>query len=134
MNVEVSQIDTPLTADGTAQGLVTIGSTVGILPGAICQLYQSTGGFLSVTVQVTDIPSSTTLNVRIIAQPQAGPTTGGPQAASTASAPAATLTFNTKPNSGRSNVSAFTMANGARFCQNAQIVRAEPTAQAAPLL
>jgi hypothetical protein len=31
-------------------------------------------------------------------------------------------------------MSAFLTANGARICQNAQAVRVEPAAQAAPLL
>lgn len=134
MNVEVSQIDTALTGNGTAQGLVTVSSTTGILPGAIGQLYQSTGGFISLTVQVTDVVDGTTFHVRVIAQPALGPIGSGPGPASGSPGFGQTLTQNTPPNYGRSNVSAFTTANGARFCQNAQIVRVEPTAQAAPLL
>jgi len=132
MNVEVSQIDLALTGNGTAQGAVTVVSTTGFLPGAICQLYDNTG--MSLTVKVVTVPSATTLTLRIAAQPQTGPTAGGAQAAGTASAPASTLTENIKPNYGFSDVSSFLTANGARICQNAQIVRVEPAAQAAPLL
>jgi hypothetical protein len=132
MNVEVSQIDLALTGNGTAQGAITVVSTTGFLPGAICQLYDNTG--LSVTVQIVTVPSATTLTLRLAAQPQSGPAAGGPQAAGTASAPASTLTQNLKPNYGFSNVSAFLTTNAARICQNSQIVRVEPAAQAAPLL
>jgi hypothetical protein len=131
MNVEVSQIDLPLTAGGTAQGAVTISSTAGFLPGAFCQLYDTMGN--SLTVQITDIPSSTVLNLRIAAQPGGQPAQTAPQQASTAVG-SNTLTQNLPPNYGRSNVSAFLVANGARICQNAQSVRTEPAAQAAPLL
>jgi hypothetical protein len=135
MNVEVSQIDVALTVSGTAQGQVTVAATTGFLPGAICQLYQVNAGTLqSLTVQITDIPDAIHLNVRKIAQPFAGPAAGGPQAPNTASAPDHTLTFNLPPNYGRSDVSAFTTGNAARICQNAQIVRTEPAAQAAPLM
>ena len=134
MNVEVSQIDVPLTVSGTAQGQVTISATTGFLPGAICQLYQVVAGAVqSLTVQITDVPDSIHLNVRIAAQAFTQPAQNAPQQDSTAVG-APTLTQNLPPNYGRSNVSAFTTGNSARICQNAQIVRTEPAAQAAPLL
>jgi hypothetical protein len=134
MNVEVSQIDVALTGSGTAQGGVTVASTTGFLPGAFCQLYQVVSGAVqSLTVQITDIPSSILLNVRIAAQPGGQPAQTAPQLPST-DVGSNTLTQNLPPNYGRSDVSVFTTGNGARICQNAQAVRVEPAAQAAPLL
>jgi len=132
MNVEVSQIDVPLNANGSAQGQITLLSTSGFLPGAVCQLYDTAGN--NMTVKITVVPNATTLYVRKCAQPFAGPGAGGPQAPGSAGAPVQTLTENLPPNYGNTNVSAFLTANGARICQNAQIVRVEPAAQAAPLL
>jgi hypothetical protein len=121
-----------MNANGTAQGMITLASTSGFLPGAVCQLYDTAGN--NMTVKITVVPNATTLYVRKWAQPFAGPGAGGPQAPGSAGAPVQTLTENLPPNYGNTNVSAFLTANGARICQNAQIVRVEPAAQAAPLL
>lgn len=135
MNVEVSQIDVALTGSGTAQGVIALLSTTGILPGAIGQLYQVVAGTLqSLTVQVVAVIDGTHLSLRIAAQAATGPIGSGPVAASGSPGFGQTLTQNIKPNYGYSDVSAFTTGNSARFCQNAQIVRVEPASQAAPLV
>jgi hypothetical protein len=123
MNIEISQVDAALTGDGTAHGNFGIAATTGLYPGAFGQLYDIQTPQNTVMVQITDIPDATHVNVRIAAQAAVG-----------SGSSAQTLTQNLKPNYGHSDISVFTVAHGSRFCQNAQIVRVEPQAQAAPLL
>lgn len=132
MNIEISQIDQALATNGNAQGGFTVASTTGIYPGAFGQLYDTAGN--NMAVQVVSVPDSTHVTVRQSAQAFGGVGAGGPQAASTPGAPAQTLTQNLPPNYGYSNVSAFLTANAARFCQNAGIVRVEPSNVAVPLV
>ncbi len=133
MNIEVSQVDTALTGNGTAQGQLTVASTTGFTPGAVCQLYDTLGH--SATVQITSVPDATHVNVRLYAQPGGYPMATGagifPAGAGT-SGPSIwgqSSTENLPPNYGTSDISLFTTVNGARICQNKQSVRVEPQSQ-----
>lgn len=132
MNIEVGQLIAAFTANGTAQGYVTVTSSTGFLPGAICGLSDNAGR--GMTVMITDVPSATLIGVRQVAQPAIYPQPTGLDFGSGMTGPAQTLTENMTANYGRTNISAFLTANSATITQYAGIVRVEPSSQVAPRL
>ena len=123
---EIAALGAAFTADGTANGFITVASTTGFYVKAFANLSDTTGR--SARVQITQILSATQLGVRVFPQvvplSQGSPTTppaGGPGPGS-APPPPAGITYQSGPNYGRSDVSAFTLANGSRIDQEAQFI------------
>jgi len=98
------------TADGTANGIATVGSNTGFFIGAQANISDSTGR--SDRVVIVSLPSATTIGLKIIA----------PLPAAVGGSPWATTQVPLAPNYGRTSLTAYTLANASKIDMEAQIV------------
>lgn len=99
------QTDEALTGDGDVHGYVTVASNVPYYPGALVWLHGTTTAPLQFIV--VNLSSTTKVGLRAVLDP----TSNSARAAG--------------PQYGRSDVSAFTMSDGARISQEPSTVRVE---------
>lgn len=107
-SIEVPSIFAALTADGDATGYVTVASTTGFYAGALGFIRNNTS---AARIIITEIKSATQMGIRIIADDNENQ-------------------MAVQIYGGRSNLTGYSVASGAKVFQENQLVRVDPAWQA----
>lgn len=113
MTEHIAEALAAFTANGGADGFITVADNTGFYPGALAWIWSSTQA--SRRVQITSLQGTTKIGVRFHGNAAEGETRG------------------VAPSYGRDSVSAFLLADGATIDQEAQAVRViQPTISKIP--
>lgn len=116
MQIEAKETTAAFTADGTTLGVVTIADTTPFYKGAEAFLINTAGS--AKRCKIMKITDATHLEVLLIPDD-----IGHDASGNFASTAASWIGY------GRSDISTYTVASGAKISQPAQLVRVEPTVQ-----